>query len=136
MKRISNIWLIVLLISVRLFTSCNEDIPVATKETSEISITITSPSVNETVSGPTEVHLDGIIDANALLGGWKSILIDSSSGEVIDEYEDYYSQTQYIVHHHWIINPNDTLELEVIVQALSVEDEVLDEKSVSFIWTP
>lgn len=136
MKRISNIWLIVLLISVRLFTSCKEDIPVATKETSEISITITSPSVNETVSGPTEVHLDGIIDANALLGGWKSILIDSSSGEVIDEYEDFYSQTQYIVHHHWIINPNDTLELEVIVQALSVEQEILDEKSVDFIWTP
>lgn len=136
MKRASNIWLIVLLVSLSILTSCKEDIPVATKETSEISISITSPSINEMVSGPTEMHLDGIIDANALLGGWKSILIDSNSGEIIDEYEDYYSQTQYIVHHHWIINPNDTLNLEVIVQALSVEQEVLEEKSVNFIWTP
>lgn len=89
------IWLIGFLSLNLVITSCKEDIPAATKESGTVNISITSPVSNEVVSGPTEVHLDGIIDADAMLGGWKSILIDTETEEVVDEFDQLYSQTQY-----------------------------------------
>lgn len=108
----------------------------ATPGTSEITLSITNPIEDGVFSSGETIHLDGIADADAILGGWRSTLINASTGEVIDTFEQRYEQTQYILHHHWVIDSQDTLSLTSRVEVFSVNDEILTSKEVSFQYQP
>lgn len=120
-----------------LFSGCKKKPSTfAAPGTSEITLSISNPIENGVFSTGETIHLDGIADADAILGGWRSTLTNSSTGEIIDTFEQRYEQTQYILHHHWVIESQDTLQLSSLVEVFSVNDELLTSKTVHFQYHP
>lgn len=118
-------------------SSCKDNTPYAEIGSTDVEIVITNPTNGQDLLNTgEETHLDGRIDANAKLGGWKVELIDRNTGAIIDTYADLYEQTQYIVHHHWMFDFPDTMELTINVQALTVSNDVIAEKSLDVTCYP
>lgn len=111
-------------------SSCKEEVPYAVKDVSEIEIQFQSPEAQSTWSAGNEIHVEGIIDADAMMGGW-SISIASDTGEEISYYRDVFDQTQYLFHYHWYSAQQDTGNIVITVNALNQNQEVLKSKSVS-----
>ncbi len=109
---------------------CKKDIPDAVVGETEISFSWQSPTSNSIIHISEEVHVDGIISANAMMGGWRASIVRSSTGEIMSVYEDLYEQTQYMFHHHWYTSPSDTGEMYIIVEALDKNINVLDSDTI------
>lgn len=112
--------------------SCKKDPPVAVPGTTEVEITFQSPESSTTVSISEEIHIEGIIDANALMGGWK-IFASSENGDTIAFYEDHFEQTQYIFHYHWFPTPQETGTVTIQVEALDVNFNSLATKEIQIL---
>lgn len=121
--------LIVSLIIWSLF-ACKKEVPYADASTTEISITFKSPTDNGILSVGEESHIEGIIDANAMMSGW-SILMTRANGDTIGYYQDLYDQTQYLFHSHWIPTYTDTGTINITASALDKGFDVLKSASIT-----
>lgn len=124
-KSISFIFISSIIVS----TSCKKDVPDATIENSYISIEFHSPIKGETWYKGSESHIEAIINADAMMGGWRSLILNKDRSDTIERYSDFYEQTQYLVHHHWIPDFNSPDTLMIVVQALDKLGTVLKEDS-------
>lgn len=114
------------------FASCKKNTPVAVPGTTEVEITFKSPTTSTTATVGNELNVEGIIDANAWMGGWK-VCIEKSNGDTLAFYEDHYEQTQYIFHYHWFPTPEDTGTVTVRVDALDVNFASLNYDTMTFV---
>jgi hypothetical protein len=110
--------------------SCKKEVPDAVAGTTNVSISFNSPNSNDIISVGEEFHIEGIIDADAMMGGWQILIINSENDTVV-EYLEPYEQTQYIFHYHWFPTPTDTGANIVRVDALDKSLNSLESKSVS-----
>ena len=105
--------------SIVILGSCKKETPIAVPGTTEIEITFQSPTTTSVATIGNELNVEGIIDANAIMGGW-NVCITSCNDDTIAFYEDHYEQTQYIFHYHWFPTPQDTGNVTIQVEALDI----------------
>ncbi len=111
--------------------ACHKDIPDATIENSIVSITFHSPLQGDVWEKNVETHIEAIIDADAMMGGWSTLITTLDHSDTLDFYSELYEQTQYIVHHHWIPPAETPDTILVRVFALDKQGLKLKEASVS-----
>ena len=84
----------------------------------------------------TEVSVEGIISADALMAGYRIIFINVETQDTLELFDDILQQTQYNVHYHWYPQVSSTQRVEVKLQGLSTDKEVLGSTSTEIICTP
>ncbi len=113
------------------FSGCKKKVPDATKDNTVVTITFHSPVTGDTWQKGTETHIEAIIDADAMMGGWTTLIMNADKSDTIDIHTEYYEQTQYLAHYHWV-PPSDTPDtLSISVLALDKQGDVLKEGSTS-----
>lgn len=114
-------------------TGCKKKVPDATKENTVVTITFHSPVTGDIWQKGSETHIEAIIDADAMMGGWTTLIMNADKSDTIDVYTEYYEQTQYLAHYHWV-PPSDTPDtLMIAVQALDKQGALLKEGLTSVI---
>lgn len=127
----------VLLLIILLVASCKKEQPKdAVVGETQVEIVFLKPTSGESVSSNEQIHMEARIDADALMGGWRVNLIDVESSEVLNSYDDLYSQTQYFAHHHWILETDSAKNLQIEIFALNPSNEILTSKTIDFVVEP
>lgn len=116
--------------------SCKKEVPYAEVGSTEVEIIYTSPLDGETVDGTQEFSVEARIDANAMMSGYRVTITNSNTGEILDEVEDLYEQTQYLVHHHWYPNINEITNVSVIIEALDQQMAILGSSEIKVNLSP
>lgn len=109
--------------------SCKKEAPYAEAGITEVTITFNSPESNATYQTGTEVNIEGLIDANAMMSGWK-LQIVNDIGEITECSEDLYEQTQYLFHYHWFPAVSDTGSFTITVSALDKDKDIIGSESI------
>lgn len=120
---------LIIVLSIVLF-SCKKEETLAVIGVTEVEIIFTNPTQNETVSSTETLSIDGRIEANALMSGWRCTISNVTSGEILDEYEEACEQTLIMIHHHWQPTVQSGTSIQIKVEALVQSGEALAENSI------
>lgn len=119
----------VLLIFISL-SACKKEVPYAEEGKVTVTITFNNPKEGQKIVTGEEVHIEGIIDADALLSGWKTTVVALPSGDTLDRHEEHYEQTQFVVHHHFFVPQTNDNQLQITIDALSSNYTSLGHKTI------
>lgn len=111
-------------------SACKKEIPYAEEGKVTVTITFNNPKEGQKIATGEEVHIEGIIDADAVLSGWKTTVISVPSGDTLDLHEERYEQTQFIVHHHFLVPQMNTNQLQITIDALGANFTSLGHKTI------
>lgn len=118
-----------LLVTGAFLASCKKEVPYAQEGITAVSIEFNFPAQNEQITVGEETHVEGIIDADEMMGGWDVLVKKVGEGDTILQHGEYCEQTQYVFHHHWYPQMNAVGQLEVEVRALTKDGAILDRAS-------
>ena len=107
-----------MMIAVLVFAGCNKqknDVPAE-----NIVITITEPTVGDTIASYNNLHCEGTITADGEMKGYSIVYIDQSTNDVLFE-KSYSTEAEaYNIHEHWLNNVTTTTQ--VIVRVIANKD--------------
>lgn len=98
-------------------------------ESTVITIDFINPLENEIIELGEECHVDAIINSNKIIGGWKLLIKNDSTETIITEKSEFIPLTQYIVHHHWLINQASLGTLTLRLTVFDLDDNIIGDES-------
>jgi hypothetical protein len=72
----------ILFVALGLF-SCKKEVPYAQEGITAVSIEFNFPAQNEQINVGEETHVEGIIDADEMMGGWDVLVTKVGEGDTI-----------------------------------------------------
>jgi hypothetical protein len=112
-------------------SSCKKNNTYAIPGITAVEITFLNPVNGGTFNVLETLSIDGRIDADAKMGGWRVQIKDLETDEIVDEFIDMYEQTQFTIHHHWFPTVSPDTPIEIIVDALDNGQQILGTKSIT-----
>lgn len=114
------------------FSGCKKN-PTAASAT----ISISSPSDNDTIPYGQEVHIEGVIQGDGVLNGYKFSMKDLTTGSyVISEKTVDDKKESYVFHEHWDNNLSDTSTLEINVTVMLDQKGLAETKKINVVCLP
>lgn len=100
------------------------------------TISITSPSTNDTIPFGSTVSLEGTVNGSAEMHGYSVTFTNLTTNNQVYYQEYDIHSNYYTIHDHWTNNVQDTATVKILVDVIKDHDSNHEKKELTIVCLP